>query len=401
MNALLNKKILLGVTGGIAAYKAAELTRLFIKQGAQVRVVMTQAATEFVQPLTFQALSGNEVSRELLNEKAEQGMGHIELARWADVIVIAPATADFIAKYQNGLADNLLLAVLLASDKPVFIAPAMNEKMYQHAATQYNLKMLSQRKVNVLGPAQGEQACGDVGFGRMLEPTQINEAINEFFAPKILTGKRILITAGPTHEAIDPVRYIANKSSGKMGFALAQAAVNLGATVQLIVGPVQLQEPKSCERINVVSAQDMYDSVMKEIKYTDIFIACAAVADYSPARKADQKIKKSESKLTLELNKTQDILSAVTVLDSAPFTVGFAAETQNVQAYAQKKLQAKNCDVICANDVSDERIGFASDSNAVTAFWNNGEQQFLTQPKLQLAKHLLQLIHQLHQNKKR
>lgn len=396
MNLLHNKKILLGVTGGIAAYKAAELTRLFKKQGAQVRVVMTQAATEFVQALTFQALSGNEVAQDLLDDKAEQGMGHIQLARWADVLVVAPATADFIAKYHHGFADDLLQAVLLASDKPAFIAPAMNQKMFHHSATQHNINTLKHRGVRILGPAQGEQACGDLGFGRMLEPEQIFKSVVEFFEPKILAGKRVLITAGPTHEAIDPVRYIANKSSGKMGFALAQAAVDLGATTHIITGPVHLQSPQGCQRLNVISAQGMYDAVMQQIDKADIFISCAAVADYTPTQKAQHKIKKSANNLQIELRRTQDILAKVANLPNAPFSVGFAAETQQTDAYAQQKLQSKNCDVICANDVSNENIGFGSDDNAVTVFWRDGSQQFTQMPKLQLAKQLLQLISSLY-----
>ena len=391
MSHLLNKNIVLGVTGGIAAYKSAELTRLLIKQGAQVRVVMTPAATEFVQPLTFQALSGYPVSTLLLDEKAEMAMGHIELARWADAIVVAPASADFIAKLTHGEANNLLLTVILASDKPLFIAPAMNEKMYHQQVTQANLAILDDRDIQILGPASGSQACGDVGFGRMLEAQEITEQVNLFFMPQILNGVKVLITAGPTHEAIDPVRYIANKSSGKMGYALARMAIKAGAEVTLVSGPTALAAPKGCNVLNVTSASDMYQQVMQAIDQQDIFIACAAVADYTPEPQP-QKIKKSAHELVLKLKKTKDILASVSALALAPFSVGFAAETNDVENYAKQKLENKKCDLICANKVGASEGGFGVDENAITAYWKQGEKHFKMMPKLELAKQLIGLI---------
>ncbi len=395
MNNLLNKNIILGVTGGIAAYKAAELTRLLIKQGANVRVVMTPAACEFVQPLTFQALSGHEVATQLLDEKAEAGMGHIALARWADGVVVAPASADFIAKYNAGIADNLLLTMMLACDAPIFVAPAMNEKMYHQAVTQTNIEQLKDKGVHVLGPASGEQACGDVGLGRMLEAIDIATSVSAFFLPKILNGINVLITAGPTHEAIDPVRYIANKSSGKMGYALAEMAVKAGANVTLVSGPVALNAPKNCNLLLIKSAEDMHQQVMVHIKEQDIFIACAAVADYTPESIEQHKIKKSSDQLTLKLRKTKDILADVASLKSTPFCVGFAAETQNIELYAKQKLETKKIDLICANLVGAKQGGFAADENEVFAFWQQGKQHFPMQSKLSLASELMALIARL------
>jgi len=395
MSNLLNKNIILGVTGGIAAYKSAELTRLLIKQGAHVRVVMTPAACEFIQPLTFQALSGNEVATQLLDEKAEAAMGHIELARWADAIIVAPATADFIAKLNAGFADNLLLTLILACNSPIFIAPAMNEKMYHQVVTQNNINELKAKRVIVFGPGSGEQACGDVGLGRMLEADDLAEKLDNHYLPKCLANKQILITAGPTHEAIDPVRYIANKSSGKMGYALAQMAIQAGAQVTLVSGPVSLEPPKQCSVIKVNSAAEMYEKVMLHIDKNTIFIACAAVADYTPSDAKDQKIKKSEDNLILNLSKTKDILADVAALNHPPFCVGFAAETQEVEHYAKKKLINKKIDLILANLVGQEQGGFASDDNAIHAFWSNGEKKFDMQPKTQLASKIIKLIAKL------
>lgn len=395
MSNLLNKNIILGVTGGIAAYKSAELTRLLIKQGAHVRVVMTPAACEFIQPLTFQALSGNEVATQLLDEKAEVAMGHIELARWADAIIVAPATADFIAKLNAGFADNLLLTLILACDSPIFIAPAMNEKMYHQVVTQNNINELKAKGVIVFGPSSGEQACGDVGLGRMLEAVDLTEKLDNHYLPKCLANKQVLITAGPTHEAIDPVRYIANKSSGKMGYALAQMAIQAGAQVTLVSGPVSLEPPKQCSVIKVNSAAEMHEQVMLQIDKNTIFIACAAVADYTPSDAKDQKIKKSEDNLILNLSKTKDILADVAALNHPPFCVGFAAETQEVEHYAKKKLINKKIDLILANLVGQEQGGFASDDNAIHAFWTNGEKKFDMQPKTQLASKIIKLIAKL------
>ncbi len=392
MKHLLNKKIILGVTGGIAAYKSAELTRLLIKKGADVRVVMTPAAGEFVQPLTFQALSGHEVATQLLDEKAEAGMGHIALARWADAVLVAPASADFMAKYHAGMADNLLLALMLACDAPVFLAPAMNEKMYHQPVTQSNIEQLIAKGVHILGPASGEQACGDVGLGRMLEAKTITHLLNAYFMPQVLAGVKVLITAGPTHEAIDPVRYIANKSSGKMGYALAEMAVKAGATVTLVSGPVALRAPIACKLLKVTSAREMHQVVMAHVERQHIFIACAAVADYTPVQKQAHKIKKTQPQMALSLVKTQDILADVAALDNAPFCVGFAAETQDVESYARQKLEAKRVDLMCANLVGSSQGGFASDDNEVMAIWQQGTQHFVMQSKLSLASALIALI---------
>lgn len=392
MNNLHNKNVIVGVTGGIAAYKAAELTRLLIKQGADVRVVMTPAAKEFVQPLTFQALSGHKVTTDLLDEQAEAGMGHIEMARWADAIIVAPASADFIAHYAMGFADNVLLAILLASHSQVFVAPAMNEKMYHKRSTQSNLGLLVKQSNQVLGPASGEQACGDVGLGRMLEANEIVVEMEQFFMPQILQNKNILITAGPTHEALDPVRYLANKSSGKMGYELAKTAIQAGANVTLVSGPVNLSAPIESRLISVTSAEEMYQAVMNNIDSKDIFIACAAVADYRPKKPEAQKIKKTDADIVLPLSKTKDILAAVGAINHSPFSVGFAAETQNLQNYAQDKLIQKSCDMICANQVGLSKGGFGSDENEVIVFWRDGQKHFKMQSKSSLAQKLITLI---------
>ncbi|KXO06561.1 Phosphopantothenoylcysteine decarboxylase / Phosphopantothenoylcysteine synthetase [Moritella sp. JT01] len=397
MTVIANKRILLGITGGIAAYKCAELTRRLTEQGAEVRVVMTQSAQEFITPLTLQAVSGFPVSHSLLDPAAEAGMGHIELAKWADLVLIAPATANFIAKFTAGIADDLLSTVCLATPAPIAIAPAMNQVMYQAPATQANLATLKQRAVPLWGPASGAQACGDVGPGRMVNPDELVTAIVDFFTaaaqPQVLAGKNIMITAGPTREAIDPVRYISNHSSGKMGYALAQAARSLGANVTIVSGPVALAAPADCHMVNVTSALDMHDAVMSDINQQDIFIACAAVADYRPETIAEQKIKKTNSdEMIVRMVKNPDIVASVAALKNSPFTVGFAAETQNVEHYARDKMQRKNLAMIAANDVSQSGQGFNAEDNALTVFWPQGTAQIALANKQDVAAQLLQLI---------
>jgi phosphopantothenoylcysteine decarboxylase/phosphopantothenate--cysteine ligase len=392
MATLTNRHILLGITGGIAAYKAAELTRRLQNLGATVRVVMTKAAQQFITPLTLQALSGNPVHTDLLDPAAEAAMGHIELARWADLVVIAPASADFIARLAHGHADDLLTTLCLATPAPIAIAPAMNQGMWRDTSTQANIALLRERQVHLWGPADGEQACGDIGPGRMLEPDQLAQLAADVFPSRLLDGKRVLITAGPTREAIDPVRYISNHSSGKMGFALAQAAIDAGAQVTLIAGPVVLETPKHATRIDVESAQQMYDAVMERAHGCDIFIAAAAVADYRPSIVAANKIKKQHDEMTLTLVRNPDIVSAVAQLQPKPFTVGFAAETHNVDDYARDKLERKNLDLIIANNVAQPGIGFNSDNNAVTALWRDGELQIGERSKTLIARELIILI---------
>ena len=384
--------IILGITGGIAAYKTPDLVRKLVAKGANVRVVMTDSAKEFVSPLALQAVSGNSVSDNLLDKDAEAAMGHIELARWADKLLIAPATANFMAKLTHGLADDLLSTLCLATTAPIYVAPAMNQQMWNADATQANLNSLELRKVQFLGPAQGEQACGDVGPGRMLEPQEIADLLWQQTPEKTLTGKRITITAGPTREEIDPVRYLSNHSSGKMGYALAIAAQELGATVTLISGPVNLLPPANIQTIPVSSAQQMHDAVMHTTHNCDIFIGCAAVADYRVQHKSNQKIKKSNSELTLTFVKNPDILSDVAHLTNAPFTLGFAAETQNLREYALGKLQRKKLNMIAANDVSDSTIGFNNEQNALTVFWSKGEKKLDVADKHLLAMQLMHLV---------
>ena len=392
MAMLTNRHILLGITGGIAAYKAAELTRRLQNLGATVRVVMTSAAQQFITPLTLQALSGNPVHTDLLDPAAEAAMGHIELARWADLVVVAPASADFIARLAHGHADDLLSTLCLATPAPIAIAPAMNQGMWRDTSTQANIALLRERQVHLWGPADGEQACGDIGPGRMLEPDQLAQLAADVFPSRLLDGKRVLITAGPTREAIDPVRYISNHSSGKMGFALAQAAIDAGAQVMLIAGPVALETPKHATRIDVESAQQMYDAVMERAHDCDIFIAAAAVADYRPTVVAANKIKKQHDEMTLTLVRNPDIVSAVAQLQPKPFTVGFAAETHDVDDYARDKLERKNLDLIIANNVAQPGIGFNSDNNAVTALWRDGELQIGERSKTLIARELIILI---------
>lgn len=374
-----HKNIILAVTGGIAAYKSAILVRRLKDFGFDVRVVMTQGAQAFITPLTFQALSGNPVHTELLDPEAEAGMGHIELARWADLVLVAPASCDSIAKFANGLADDLLSTLYLATKAPVWVAPAMNQQMWAAKATQRNLQTLVEDGVHVIMPDAGEQACGDVGLGRMPEPEDLARQVAAYFhkaqraiAEKfgLLAGKRVTITAGPTREAIDPVRYISNHSTGKMGFSLAAACYAAGAKVTLVAGPVSLDTPNGVQRINVSSAMQMLDVSMNQLKEgCDIFIATAAVADYRVAQVAEHKIKKAGDELAVALVKNPDIVATIAEQQQRPFMVGFAAETQNVEQYAAGKLVAKKLDMIACNDVSRPDIGFASDENAMTVFF--------------------------------
>ena len=365
MLSLANKRILLGVTGGIAAYKSAEIIRRLQDTGSDVQVVMTPAASEFITPLTLQALSGHPVHLELLDTEAEAAMGHIQLSRWADAVLIAPASADFIAKLANGQADDLLSTLCLASRSPLAIAPAMNQGMWRNPATQANLERLRGRGIHIFGPAEGSQACGDIGPGRMSEPEDIAELMADIFETGALAGKKVVITAGPTREAIDPVRYISNHSSCKMGYALAEAAAEAGAETVLISGPVSLSPPDRVRTIAVTSAQEMYDAALLEADGSQLFIASAAVADYRPVQASEQKIKKDAAEMAIELVKNPDIVSAVAALSNRPFTVGFAAETANLENYARGKLERKNLDLVIANDVSDRTIGFNSDDNEV------------------------------------
>ncbi|EIY8040730.1 bifunctional phosphopantothenoylcysteine decarboxylase/phosphopantothenate--cysteine ligase CoaBC [Vibrio vulnificus] len=398
MQTLAGKKILLGISGGIAAYKCADLTRRLKERGAEVQVVMTKAAKEFITPLTMQAVSGRPVSDSLLDPAAEASMGHIELAKWADLILLAPATADLIARMAAGMGNDLLTTLVLATDAPVAVSPAMNQQMYRNVATQENIATLSRRGMEIWGPAAGEQACGDVGPGRMLEPMQLVALCEQFFQPKPLQDKSILITAGPTREAIDPVRYITNHSSGKMGYALAQAAMQLGANVTLISGPVSLPPPVNVNRINVDSAQEMYDAVMAQASDHDIFISCAAVADYRPATIAEQKLKKTDDsdEMTITMVKNPDIVASVSAMtENRPFTVGFAAETNDVEVYARRKLEKKKLDLLCANDVSVEGQGFNSSDNAITLYWSQGEKALPLNSKAALSMEILKQIQAL------
>ncbi|MGR5133213.1 bifunctional phosphopantothenoylcysteine decarboxylase/phosphopantothenate--cysteine ligase CoaBC [Vibrio alfacsensis] len=398
MQTLAGKKILLGISGGIAAYKCAELTRRLIERGAQVQVVMTKAAKEFITPLTMQAVSGRPVSDSLLDPAAEASMGHIELAKWADLVLLAPATADLIARMSAGMGNDLLTTLVLATDSPVAVSPAMNQQMYRNVATQENIATLARRGMLIWGPAAGEQACGDVGPGRMLEPMQLVHLCEQFFQPKVLAGQSILITAGPTCEAIDPVRYITNHSSGKMGYALANAAAQMGAKVTLVSGPVNLNTPTGVDRINVFSAQEMYEAVMAHAASHNAFISCAAVADYRPEEVASQKLKKTDDsdQMTITMVKNPDIVAAVAAMTKLrPFTVGFAAETNDVETYARGKLLKKNLDMICANDVSVTGQGFNSNDNAITLFWPQGELALTLESKEALSFKILEKMHAL------
>jgi|TARA_Y100000310_G_scaffold309708_2_gene354110 phosphopantothenoylcysteine decarboxylase/phosphopantothenate--cysteine ligase len=395
MTSLTNKRILLGVTGGIAAYKSAELIRRLQDAGAEVRVVMTKAATEFITPLTLQALSGNPVYQEMLDADAEAAMGHIQLARWADLILVAPATADFIAKLANGQGNDLLTTLCLACTSPIAVAPAMNQAMWTNQVTQENQDRLLQKGVKFFGPGEGLQACGETGPGRLLEPMQLVDLAAAVFPSSILSGKQIVITAGPTREAIDPVRYVSNHSSGKQGFALAEAAVEAGASVTLIAGPTHLQTPDRVQRIDVISAEDMFSAVLAEAKNCDIYIGVAAVADFRPVHQVEQKIKKgggSNQTLSIELIENPDIIATVAELDPGPYTVGFAAETDNLIEYAKAKLISKRLDMIIANDVSDSSIGFDSDENSTTVIWDSEQQEIPQMSKQNVARKVIELI---------
>ena len=385
-------KILLAVTGSIAAYKSADLVRRLQDVGAEVRVVMTKAACEFITPLTMQTLSGHPVAIDLLDIVQESTMGHITLARWADWVLVAPASADSIAKIAQGRTDDLLSALCSASESPLAISPAMNNKMWTNPATQDNLQTLLKRGVQLIGPASGEQACGEQGEGRFLEPLDIVKELIQLAVPKSLTAQRVVITAGPTNEPIDPVRYIANRSSGKMGFAVAKAAAEAGADVLLVAGPVHLMTPIGVTRMDIQTAQQMHDAVMANMTECDIFIACAAVADYQVETIEQKKIKKTkQDNLNLKLVPTVDIVTAVTEQVDKPFVVGFAAETDDVADYAQAKLARKNLDMIAANHVGDG-IGFAVDDNALQVFWPEGNKTLPLAAKSQLARDLMTLI---------
>ncbi len=391
MHALNGKQILLGISAGIAAYKAAELARLLVKAGAQVQVVMTRSATEFIAPLTLQALTGRVVRVDLFDPQHEAAMGHIELARWADAVVIAPATADLLAQLAAGLAPDLLTTLCLATDAPVLVAPAMNQAMWRHPATQANSERLCARGVQCLGPDAGEQACGDSGPGRMLEPAAMLGEIEQRLSGGRLKGRRVVLTAGPTREAIDPVRFVANRSSGKMGFALAAAFAAQGAAVTLIAGPVALATPRGVERVDVESALQMRQAVFDALPDAALFVACAAVADFRPVEVAAHKIKKTERRLTLALERNPDILAEVAALPQRPFCVGFAAETQDLERYAEGKRRAKGLDMIAANRVGASQ-GFETDDNALLVIWDGGKAALATQHKSRLAVELVGLI---------
>jgi phosphopantothenoylcysteine decarboxylase/phosphopantothenate--cysteine ligase len=396
----INKHILLAISGGIAAYKSAELVRLLRKQGAEVRVVMTSSAMQFVSPLTFQALSGNPVHTELLDADAENAMGHISLARWADALVIAPATANTIAKCSHGLADDLLSTLYLAATCPVYVAPAMNQAMWNKPVTQQNMQKLKSHGVIVIGPAQGDQACGETGFGRMTEPAEICFRLLAEPAEQCLKGLKVLISAGPTREPIDPVRYITNRSSGKMGYALASAALKAGAKVTLVSGPVALAAPADVDVVSVETAAQMHEAVIARASEHDIYIGAAAVADYSPAVMEPQKIKKQAEQTTLALQKTRDILAEVAELKNRPFTVGFAAETDDLEGHAQDKLARKKLDMIAANWVGREQGGFDSEQNALQVFWANGQRTLAMTDKNHIAEQLISLIAERMETKK-
>ena len=391
MQPLVGRRVLLGISAGIAASKAAELARLLVKDGAEVRVVMTRSASEFIGPMTLQAITGHPVRDALFDPQHEAAMGHIELARWADVILVAPATADFLAQLAAGMAHDLLTTLCLASTARLLVAPAMNQAMWRHPATQANVELLQSRGVVPLGPDEGSQACGDSGPGRMVEPASLLSALRERFVSGRLRGRRVLLTAGPTREALDPVRFLGNRSSGKMGFALAEALTAQGAEITLVAGPVALQTPAGVRRVDVESARQMHDAVFAALPGTDIFVACAAVADFRPETAVDRKIKKTDEALTLKLVRNPDILSAVSRLPDRPFCVGFAAETNDLEAYAEAKRRAKGLDMIAANKVGGDQ-GFESDDNALLVLWEGGKRMLPMQTKAALAGQLVDLI---------
>lgn len=393
MTELKDKHIILGICGGIAAYKSAELARKLHKEGAEVQVVMTASAKEFISPLTFAALTHRPVRDQLWDTSAETGMNHIALAKWADAIVIAPATANFIAKLANGFADNLLLTLCLATESPIAVMPAMNQRMWHAYPTQKNIQTLKDMGIGVWGPEEGQQACGDLGPGRMLEPEQALGMLRKLFSPELFQGARVVISAGPTREAIDPVRYLSNHSSGKMGFALASAAFLLGARVHLIAGPVSLPTPMGVERTDVTTAAEMFAAVQSLISKTDIFMSAAAVSDYRPKTIEAHKIKKNRDDRTLFLQPTEDILTWVTAATPKPFTVGFAAETQQVKAAAKEKLIHKSLDMIVANEVGSTK-GFNSDYNAATVLWPDGELEIPYGLKKDVAMEIMVVVAQ-------
>lgn len=388
------KNIILCVTGGIAAYKSAEIIRLFKKDGADIRVVMTESAKEFITPLTLQAVSGNQIHDSLLDADAESAMGHIELAKWADIILIAPCTAESLSKITHGRADDLMGALILATNADVYIAPAMNMNMWLDKSTQDNYKILSERGLSFIGPAEGEQACGDIGPGRMVEPNEIVSLISSSTNRGILSGLTITITAGPTREQIDPVRFISNNSSGKMGYAIAEAAIELGANVNLVSGPVSLHADKAINISNINSADEMLESVMSFMDESNIFIGCAAVSDFSPVDYIDTKIKKEDSEqLDIQLKKNKDILSLVAEHFKNSYVVGFAAETSNVEENAKNKLNSKNLNMIISNDVSDQSIGFDVDENEVNVITKNETIFLKRDKKIRIARQILKIIH--------
>lgn len=391
---LAGRQVLLGVAGGIAAYKAADLVRRLGDAGAQVRVVMTENAARFVTPLTFQALSGHPVRLSLWDENAEAAMGHIELARWAQDILIAPASADLIARLAHGMADDLLTTLCLASTAPVYVAPAMNQQMWAHPATQANLALLRQRGVGVFGPAAGSQACGEIGSGRLLEPLELVAALAASQRSHLLQGRKVLISAGPTYEDIDPVRFLGNRSSGRMGFAVAEAAALAGASVTLVAGPVHLPTPAGVQRIDVRSARQMHAAVLGAAENCDVYIAAAAVGDFRPAEVAAHKIKKrGDGGLSLDLTQNPDILSDMAALPRRPLLVGFAAETENVEDYARAKLERKRLDLIAANQVGGG-LGFEVEDNSLTLISADGVQRLPTAPKRELARQLVEVVAQ-------
>ncbi len=382
----------MGVTGGIAAYKSPDLVRRLIERGAEVQVVMTAAAEKFITPMSFQAVSGRPTRTGLWDEAAEAAMGHIELARWAHIVLIAPASADFIARLAGGRADDLLATLCLATEAPIVLAPAMNKGMWANQATQANVQTLVTRGIRILGPGSGSQACGDIGAGRMWEPVQLAESLLEPpINAGILAGLNVLITAGPTRERLDPVRYLTNRSSGKMGFAVAEAAREAGAHVTLVSGPVHLQTPGGVTRINVESAREMYAAVHRHIAEADVFIAAAAVADFQPVTVAKQKIKKQGVAVKLDLEPAPDIVRSVADMAKRPFVVGFAAETDQVEDNARSKLKRKKLDMIAANEVGDG-IAFDCDDNALIVLWPGGKTEITRAPKLEVARALVGLI---------
>ena len=382
-------RILLGVTGGIADYKSCELARLLVRQGAEVRVVMTRAARQFVTPMTFQALTGNPVRDELFDAGHEAAMGHIKLARWADQVVVAPASADFLARLAHGLADDLLTTLCLATEAPLVVVPAMNQRMWRHPATRRNRALLEERGVRFIGPRTGDQACGETGPGRMSEPAEIVSALFPRGGP--WQGQKVMITAGPTREALDPVRYLSNRSSGKMGFALARAFAEQGAQVTLVAGPVTLATPPGVTRIDVESALEMREAVMNGVEGQDLFVACAAVADYRPRQPGTHKMKRASDILELSLAPNPDILAEVAALEGGPWTLGFAAETHDLERHAREKLARKGIDMIAANQVGQGQ-GFEVDENALEVFWRDGRASLPMQEKGELARELMALV---------